>query len=64
MPFRERLVWFWSNHFTVSAEKALVFALVGSFEREAIRPHVTGSFTERRQDAGICARAERAARPA
>lgn len=46
VPFRERLVWFWSNHFTVSAEKALVFALVGSFEREAIRPHVTGYFTD------------------
>ena len=45
-PFRERLVWFWSNHFTVSAEKALVFALVGSFEREAIRPHVCGYFTD------------------
>jgi uncharacterized protein (DUF1800 family) len=45
MPFRERLVWFWSNHFTVSAEKALVFALVGSFEREAIRPHVGGRFS-------------------
>ena len=25
-PFHERLVWFWANHFTVSAEKALVFA--------------------------------------
>ena len=45
-PFRERLVWFWSNHFTVSAEKALVFALVGSFEREAIRPHVGGRFAD------------------
>ena len=45
-PFRERLVWFWSNHFTVSAEKALVFALVGSFEREAIRPHVCGRFAD------------------
>lgn len=45
-PFRERLVWFWSNHFTVSAEKALAFALVGSFEREAIRPHVGGHFSD------------------
>jgi uncharacterized protein (DUF1800 family) len=46
MPFRERLVWFWANHFTVSAEKALAFALVGSFEREAIRPHVNGTFAD------------------
>ena len=45
-PFHERLVWFWANHFTVSAEKPLVFALVGSFEREAIRPHVTGRFAD------------------
>jgi uncharacterized protein (DUF1800 family) len=45
-PFHERLVWFWSNHFTVSAEKALIFGLVGTFEREAIRPHVTGYFAD------------------
>jgi len=45
-PFHERLAWFWANHFTVSAEKPLVFALVGSFEREAIRPHVTGRFAD------------------
>lgn len=45
-PFQERLVWFWANHFAVSAEKALVFALVGSFEREAIRPHVCGHFAD------------------
>ncbi len=45
-PFHERLALFWANHFTVSAEKALVFALVGSFEREAIRPHVTGRFSD------------------
>ena len=45
-PFQERLAWFWANHFTVSAEKPLVFAVVGSFEREAIRPHVTGRFAD------------------
>lgn len=45
-PFHERLAWFWSNHFAVSAEKALVFALVGGFEREAIRPHVGGRFSD------------------
>jgi uncharacterized protein (DUF1800 family) len=43
-PFHERLAWFWANHFTVSAEKPACTALVGSFEREAIRPHVTGRF--------------------
>jgi uncharacterized protein (DUF1800 family) len=40
--FVERLVWFWSNHFCVSAEK--VNAAAGPYEREAIRPHVLGRF--------------------
>lgn len=42
---RERLVWFWSNHFCVSMDKGgLVRVIAGSYEREAIRRHVTGSF--------------------
>jgi len=45
-PFYERLVNFWSNHFTVSAKKGIVAALAGSFEREAIRPNVTGNFSD------------------
>ncbi len=45
-PFRERLVTFWSNHFTVSVQRPVVAGLVGSFEREAIRPHVTGRFED------------------
>ncbi len=44
--FVERLVWFWSNHFCVSADKGQVRPLVGAFEREAIRPHVTGKFAD------------------
>ena len=43
-PFAERLAFFWSNHFTVSMAKASARGLVGSFEREAIRPHTAGSF--------------------
>ena len=42
--FVERLVWFWSNHFCVSAEKSVSFA--GPYEREAIRPHVLGRFVD------------------
>jgi uncharacterized protein (DUF1800 family) len=42
----ERLTWFWSNHFCVSADKGPVRALCGAFEREAIRPHVLGKFSE------------------
>ena len=43
-PFAERLARFWSNHFTVSDAKASARGLVGCFEREAIRPHIAGSF--------------------
>jgi uncharacterized protein (DUF1800 family) len=45
-PFRERLVRFWANHFTVSRRNGTVAAITGSYVREAIRPHVTGSFHE------------------
>ncbi len=45
-PFLERLVYFWSNHFCVSVTKGQVRALAGSFEREAIRPHVLGKFSD------------------
>jgi uncharacterized protein (DUF1800 family) len=45
-PVIERLVVFWSNHFTVSARKPLLVGTVGAFEREAIRPHVTGQFAQ------------------
>ena len=43
-PLRERLVAFWANHFTVSILRPVVLGLAGAFEREAIRPHVTGRF--------------------
>ncbi|HXQ84017.1 MAG TPA: DUF1800 family protein [Xanthobacteraceae bacterium] len=42
--FAERLVWFWSNHFCISADK--IVAMAGSYEREAIRPHVLGRFAD------------------
>ena len=41
----ERLAWFWSNHFCISADKGpMVRALAGPYEREAIRAHVLGRF--------------------
>lgn len=43
-PFVERLTYFWSNHFALSADKAEVAGLAGAFELEAIRPHVLGRF--------------------
>jgi uncharacterized protein (DUF1800 family) len=46
-PFVERLVAFWSNHLCVSAgAKAIVAPLAGSYERQAIRPHVLGKFED------------------
>ena len=45
--FVERLVHFWSNHFSVSVTKSpIIRTAVGAFEREAIRPHVLGSFAD------------------
>ncbi|HKF08445.1 MAG TPA: DUF1800 family protein, partial [Xanthobacteraceae bacterium] len=46
--FVERLVWFWSNHFCVSADGT---AAAGAYEREAIRPHVLGRFGDMLQAA-------------
>ncbi len=45
-PFRERLVWFWANHFTVSVRKGELRAIAIAYVREAIRPHVTGRFQD------------------
>jgi uncharacterized protein (DUF1800 family) len=42
--FIERLVWFWSNHFCISADK--IRSMSGAYEREAIRPHVLGRFSD------------------
>jgi uncharacterized protein (DUF1800 family) len=42
--FVERLVWFWSNHFCVSADK--IRSMSGAYEREAIRPHILGKFSD------------------
>ena len=39
----ERLVWFWSNHFCVNADATV---MAGGYEREAIRPHVLGRFSD------------------
>ncbi len=42
-PFRERLVRFWTNHFTVSVRGGTA-AVAGAFVEEAIRPNVTARF--------------------
>lgn len=45
-PFVERLVHFWSNHFTVSTTKLATVLCAVSYENEAIRPHVLGRFSD------------------
>jgi uncharacterized protein (DUF1800 family) len=45
----ERLVWFWSNHFCISADK--IQSMSGAYEREAIRPHILGRFVDMLQAA-------------
>jgi uncharacterized protein (DUF1800 family) len=42
--FVERLVHFWSNHFTVSVSRPIVLGVAVPFENDAIRPHVAGRF--------------------
>ncbi|NQV86209.1 MAG: DUF1800 domain-containing protein [Woeseiaceae bacterium] len=46
VPFHERLVHFWSNHFAISADKQLMPAIAGLYEKEAVRPNVTGKFVD------------------
>jgi len=43
---QEVLVDFWFNHFNVSVDKGQVKWMVTSYERDAIRPHVFGTFRE------------------
>ena len=43
----ERFVAFWSNHFAISAAKSGFARMIcGSYEREAIRPHIFGRFAD------------------
>jgi uncharacterized protein (DUF1800 family) len=45
-PFVERLVHFWSNHFSVTAQKPGTHYQVANHEFAAIRPHVLGRFSD------------------
>lgn len=44
--FRERLVWFWANHFSVSARNRQEALLPGTLIEDAIRPNVTRRFSD------------------
>lgn len=45
-PYRERLVAFWADHFTVAPRNRTERALPSILVDEAIRPHVTGRFAD------------------
>ncbi len=45
-PFIERMVLFWSNHFTISIQKPILAGIVNQYEVEAIRPHINGTFRD------------------
>ena len=41
---RQRMIWFWFNHFNVHQYKANIRVLVGDYEDRAIRPFALGKF--------------------
>jgi uncharacterized protein (DUF1800 family) len=43
---RERMTWFWFNHFNVHQYKANIRILVGDYEDRTIRPHALGKFRD------------------
>jgi uncharacterized protein (DUF1800 family) len=45
-PFLERWTLFWSNALTMAAKNIQTVPFPGSYEREAIRPHVLGKFSD------------------
>lgn len=46
VPFRERLMWFWADHFTAVPRGLHAMPLVGPYLDEAIRTNVAGSFAD------------------
>lgn len=44
LPLQERMLRFWSNHFTTSTKRLASAPFVGFLEREALRPNLFGSF--------------------
>ncbi len=46
VPFRERLVWFWANHFALLTGSYYPQGVAGTFIRDAIRPYVNGTFQD------------------
>lgn len=45
-PLRERLQWFWTNHFATQPRNTHLRTVQGGYVQEAIRPHMTGRFSD------------------
>ncbi|WP_068110592.1 DUF1800 domain-containing protein [Tropicimonas marinistellae] len=45
-PLRERLTWFWADHFTVVSKRMETRSAAQMYVEDAIRPHVTGRFVD------------------
>jgi len=45
-PLRERLTWFWADHFTAAPTNLVTRAAATAYVDEAIRPHVAGRFAD------------------
>jgi uncharacterized protein (DUF1800 family) len=45
-PLRERLMWFWNDHFTAASQNRWVRAAGLDFADQAIRPHCAGRFAD------------------
>jgi uncharacterized protein (DUF1800 family) len=43
---REKMTWFWFNHFNVFQSKADIRALIGDYEDRALRPYALGRFRD------------------
>jgi len=43
---REKMTWFWLNHFNVFQAKADIRAFIADYENRAIRPHALGCFRD------------------
>ena len=43
---RERMTWFWFNHFNVHQYKSNIRVLVGNYVEQAIQPHALGKFRD------------------
>lgn len=43
---RERLVWFWADHFTTVGGRSFMRGAIAAYVEDAIRPHVAGRFSD------------------